>query len=44
MSYENFCELCHCCWQQKYEFVVIDKDSALTKQKLDDTEKALTSM
>jgi len=24
MSYENFCELCHCCWQQKYGFVVTD--------------------
>ena len=31
MFYENFCELCRCCWQQKYGFVVIDKDSALTK-------------
>ena len=26
-SYENFCELCRC-WQQKYGFAVIDKDSA----------------
>jgi len=30
MSYENFCELCHCCCQQKYGFVVIDKDIAFT--------------
>ncbi|KYM96688.1 hypothetical protein ALC62_12652 [Cyphomyrmex costatus] len=30
MSYEDFCELCRCCWQQKYGFVVIDIDSALT--------------
>ena len=30
MSYENFCELCRCCWQKKYGFVVIDKDNALT--------------
>ncbi|KYM97339.1 hypothetical protein ALC62_11983 [Cyphomyrmex costatus] len=30
MSYEDFCELCRCCWQQKYGFVVIDKDSAFT--------------
>ena len=30
MSYEEFCELCRTCWQQKYGFLVIDKDSALT--------------
>ena len=30
MSYNEFCTLCHACWQQKYGFVVIDKDSALT--------------
>jgi hypothetical protein len=29
MSYEDFCELCSTCWQQKYGFLVIDKDSAL---------------
>ena len=29
ISYENFCTLCHLCWQHKYGFVVIDKDSAL---------------
>lgn len=29
MSYENFSTLCYTCWQQKYGFVVIDKDSAL---------------
>ncbi|KYM95859.1 hypothetical protein ALC62_13493 [Cyphomyrmex costatus] len=29
MSYEKFCTLCHLCWQRKYGFVVIDKDSAL---------------
>jgi len=31
MSYEDFCELCRC-WQQKYGFVVIDKDSAFTNE------------
>ncbi|KYN02982.1 hypothetical protein ALC62_06187 [Cyphomyrmex costatus] len=31
MSYDEFCALCRKCWQQKYGFVVIDKDSALTK-------------
>jgi len=30
MSYEDFNELYHKCWQQKYGFLVIDKDSALT--------------
>ncbi|KYN23133.1 hypothetical protein ALC57_04457 [Trachymyrmex cornetzi] len=30
MPYENFCDLCRKCWQQKYGFLVIDKDSALT--------------
>jgi len=40
MSYENFSELCRNRWQQKYEFLVIDKNSALT----DDTEKDLTSL
>jgi len=30
MSYEDFCEPHRCCWQQKYGFVVIDKDSAFT--------------
>lgn len=30
MSYENFCKLCGTCWQQKYGFIVIDKDSALS--------------
>ncbi|KYN21202.1 hypothetical protein ALC57_06430 [Trachymyrmex cornetzi] len=30
MPYENFCDLCHKCWQQKYGFLVIDNDSALT--------------
>jgi len=30
MSYEDFCELCRNCWRQKYGFLVIDKDSALT--------------
>ena len=29
MSYEDFNELCRRCWQQKYGFVVINKDSAL---------------
>ena len=29
MSYEDFSNLCHTCWQQKYGFLVIDKDSAL---------------
>ncbi|KYN02847.1 hypothetical protein ALC62_06327 [Cyphomyrmex costatus] len=29
MSYEDFCDLCRKCWQQKYGFLVIDKDSAL---------------
>ena len=29
MSYENFCDLCRKCWQQKYRFAMIDKDSAL---------------
>jgi len=30
MSYEDFSELCCNCWQQKYGFLVIDKDNALT--------------
>jgi len=30
MSYKDFCDLCRKCWQQKYGFLVIDKDSALT--------------
>jgi len=29
MSYEDFSELCRNCWQKKYEFLVIDKVSAL---------------
>ena len=29
MSYEDFCALCRECWQRRYGFVVIDKDSAL---------------
>ncbi|KYQ46185.1 hypothetical protein ALC60_14819 [Trachymyrmex zeteki] len=29
MPYEKFCALCHLCWQRKYDFVMIDKDSAL---------------
>ncbi|KYM97335.1 hypothetical protein ALC62_11979 [Cyphomyrmex costatus] len=29
MPYEDFCDLCRKCWQQKYGFLVIDKDSAL---------------
>ena len=29
MSYEDFCELYCSCWQQKYGFVMINKDSAL---------------
>ncbi|KYM94192.1 hypothetical protein ALC62_15187 [Cyphomyrmex costatus] len=29
MLYEDFCDLCRKCWQQKYGFLVIDKDSAL---------------
>ncbi|KYN09430.1 hypothetical protein ALC57_18462, partial [Trachymyrmex cornetzi] len=29
VSYNEFCALCCDCWQQKYGFVVIDKDSAL---------------
>ncbi|KYN00655.1 hypothetical protein ALC62_08570 [Cyphomyrmex costatus] len=29
MLYEDFCNLCRKCWQQKYGFLVIDKDSAL---------------
>lgn len=30
MSYQDFCELCNKCWQRKYGFVVIDKDSSMT--------------
>ena len=29
MPYDDFCSLCRECWQRKYGFVVIDKDSAL---------------
>jgi len=29
----DFCELCRNCWQQKYGFLVIDKDSALTEER-----------
>jgi len=29
MSYDEFCLLCRDCWQKKYGFLVIDKDSAL---------------
>lgn len=29
MSYEDFRALCHLCWQYKYGFLLIDKDSAL---------------
>lgn len=29
MSWEHFCELCSQCWQKKYGFLVIDKDSPL---------------
>ena len=29
MSYDEFCALYGDCWQQKYGFLVIDKDSAL---------------
>ncbi|KAK2578304.1 hypothetical protein KPH14_011926 [Odynerus spinipes] len=27
MSYEKFCDLCANCWEEKYGFLVIDKDS-----------------
>jgi len=30
MSYEDFSKLCRNCWQQKYGFLVIDKDITLT--------------
>jgi len=30
ISYEDFNELCRNCWQQKYGFLVIDNESALT--------------
>ncbi|KAG5327791.1 MOS1T transposase, partial [Pseudoatta argentina] len=30
MSYEDFCNLCCKSWRQKYGFLVIDKDNALT--------------
>lgn len=30
MSYKKFCELCSKCWQHKYGFIVIDKDSSIT--------------
>lgn len=29
MTYEDFGTLCHACWQHKYGFLVIDKDSAI---------------
>ncbi|KYN03428.1 hypothetical protein ALC62_05728 [Cyphomyrmex costatus] len=29
IPYEDFCDLCRKCWQQKYGFLLIDKDSAL---------------
>jgi len=28
MSYDEFCLLCRDCWQKKYGFLVIDKNSA----------------
>jgi len=37
MSYENFCKLCHCCWQ-KYGFVVIET------VRENDTEKDLMTL
>ena len=30
MPYEDFCALCHNCWQREYGFAVIDKDSAMS--------------
>jgi len=33
MSYDDFCVLCRDCWQRKYGFVVIDKDSSLTNRR-----------
>jgi len=33
MSYKDFSELCRNCWQQKYGFLMIDKDSALTNRR-----------
>jgi len=30
MFYEDFCKLCRNCWTQKYGFLVINKDSALS--------------
>ncbi|XP_071629461.1 uncharacterized protein [Temnothorax longispinosus] len=33
MSYDDFSKLCHTCWQQKYGFVVIDKDSAISNDR-----------
>ncbi|KYN07059.1 hypothetical protein ALC62_01988 [Cyphomyrmex costatus] len=33
MLYEDFCDLCRKCWQQKYGFLVIDKDSALANKR-----------
>lgn len=29
MTFEDFCKLCRACWQQKYGFLVIDKDSEI---------------
>ncbi|XP_072761210.1 uncharacterized protein [Anoplolepis gracilipes] len=29
MSYDDFCALCQKCWQHKYGFLVIDKDSSM---------------
>jgi len=40
MSYKDFSELCRNCWQQKYEFLVINKDNALNNG----SEKDLTSL
>ncbi len=31
MSCENFCDLCRKCWQQKYGFLVINKDNTLSR-------------
>ncbi|EZA50296.1 hypothetical protein X777_11282, partial [Ooceraea biroi] len=29
MTYDDFCALCRACWQRKYGFVIIDKNSPL---------------
>jgi len=34
MSYVDFSELYRNCWQQKYGFLVIDKESALIKARI----------